>query len=585
MSNQLAVASEPDQAQISASKLYAAMILEQAPRALGLMDREALSPTAGCCDRTYWAWKFVDFPGSRFQEALCALGFLYATEIEGNRYYRNARLLEWIGLGLRFWSSIQHRDGSFDEAYPFERSLAATSFTTFYVGEALEFLGDDLPPELRAKTVETMRRAGQWLTRNDETHGFLSNHLAAAAAALYHVYRVTGDEAFARRSRYFLDKILDRQSSEGWYDEYGGADPGYQTHGSFYLARLWQFNGDERLMKSLCRSMTFLAHFAHPDGSLGGEYASRNTQTYYPAAFEMFADYDPAAAWIAETMRPSVASGAAAGLRGIDAYNYFPCLNNLVFAYLARAERGDRIALAPEEPSSESEFVWFPQAGLARVRRRSYDAYVGTAKGGVIKVFDRARRKLVYSDCGYVGQLDNGRLIATQYQDGARAVKIESDGVESDRIEVEGEFREVTRPTMTPLRFTAFRLFTLSLGRLASIGRWLKRLLVKVLIHDQHAARLRFKRTIAFDETGVSICDELGGPDGHRVERLGWSESFTTIHMGSSRYFINNEIEETEVVEPDASREVDPQKLAEGVMLRRAVRFPKSDRISITLKM
>src|SRR5262245_35899441 len=329
------------------SRLYAAMILEHSPRALSLMDRDAMSPTAGCCDRDYWAWKFADFPGARFQEALCALSFLYATEIDGNPYFHNARLLEWIGLGLRFWSSIQRRDGSFDEAYPFERSLAATAFTTFYVGEALEFLGDDLSSELRAGTQETMRRAGWWLARNDETHGFLSNHLAAAAAALHHVYRVTREKSFARRSQYFLDKIFDRQSSEGWYEEYGGADPGYQTHGSFYLVRVWQLTRDEQLMKSLRHSTAFLAHFAHPDGSLGGEYASRNTQTYYPAAFEMFASVDPAAAWIAETMRPSLANGSAAGLLGVDIQNYFPCLNNLVFAYLAT--KGGRIATGLDE--------------------------------------------------------------------------------------------------------------------------------------------------------------------------------------------------------------------------------------------
>lgn len=567
MSGQVAVVSELDKAQVSASELYAKVILEHTPRALGLMDREAFSPTAGCCDRTYWAWKFVDFPGARFQEALCAFGFLYATKIEGNQFYRNPRMLEWIELGLRFWRSIQHRDGSFDEAYPFERSLAATAFTTFYIGEALEFLGDDLPRESRAETTETMRRAGQWLERNDETHGFLSNHLAAAAAALYHVYRLTGDEAFARRSRYFLDKVLDRQSSEGWYEEYGGADPGYQTHGSFYLARLWRLSGDERLMKSLRRSMTFLAHFIHPDGSLGGEYASRNTQTYYPAAFEMLATHDAVAAWIAETMRHAVTSGAAASLRGVDVYNFFPCLNNLIFAYLACVERGARCHLAMEEPSRESEFVWFPQAGLARVRHDSYDAYVGTAKGGVIKVFDRARRKLVYSDCGYIGRLNDGCLIATQYQDCARPIE-----VESDRIEVEGEFREVTRPTMTPLSFVAFRLFTISLGRLAGLGRWLKRRLVKVLIHDQRAVRLRFKRVITFDERGVSVCDEIDGLDGAGVARLRWSESFTTIHMGSSRYFVNHELEETET---DAPREIDPQRLVEGVKLRRMVRLDR----------
>ncbi len=44
---------------------------------------------------------------------------------------------------------------------------------------------------------------------------------------------------------------------EGWYDEYGVAHPGYQSHGSFYLVRLWQLSGDDELAASLGpRSMT-----------------------------------------------------------------------------------------------------------------------------------------------------------------------------------------------------------------------------------------------------------------------------------------------------------------------------------------
>jgi hypothetical protein len=548
--------------------LYAALILEQGPRVLSLMDRESFSPTAGCCDRTYWGWKFVDFPGARFQEALCVMSFLYATELKQNPYYHKGRLLDWIGNGLRFWSAIQHSDGSFDEAYPFERSLAATAFTTFYVGEALEFLGSDLAPDLRASARETMRRAGRWLTINDETHGFLSNHLAAAAAALYHVYRVTGDDAFERRSRYFLDKILARQSSEGWYEEYGGADPGYQTHGSFYLARYWQLSGDESLAESLGRSMNFLAHFLHPDGSLGGEYASRNTQTYYPAAFEMMAGRHPAAAWIAETMRESLLTGAAAGMRCIDAYNYFPCLNNLVFAYRACAERDGHAAVRAEEPSSQPGLAWFPEAGMLRIRRDRYDAHVGTAKGGVIKVFDRTTRKLVYSDCGYIGRLRDGALLSSQYMDHRRTV-----AVEPERVEIEGSFFEVSRPTMSPYRFVAFRLFTLSLARVAGLGRWLKARLVKTLIYRKRELNIRMKRTIQFEERGVSICDQLSGPDGDRVESIQWGELFTTIHMGSSRYFINNELAEAIAPQQEMPEHIDPKELRSGIKLRRAVRF------------
>jgi hypothetical protein len=553
---------------IPAAKIFAEAILSEAPRVLGLMDREEMSRTAGCCDRTYWAWKFVDFPGARFQEALCVLSFLYSTRLDGSPYHGNKRLLEWIGYGMRFWSAIQHRDGSFDEAYPFERSLAATAFTTFYVGEALGFVGEELPEGLRASVRQSMIRAGEWLVKNDETHGFLSNHLAAAAGALYHVYRFTGDEKFERRSRYFLRKITDRQSPEGWYDEYGGADPGYQTHGSFYLVRYWQLARDDQLAKSLVRSMSFLAHFIHPDGSLGGEYASRNTQTYYPAAFEMFSGQESTAHWISETMRPSIANRAAAGLESVDAYNYFPFLNNFVFAYLACAQRG-RTTVLPEEPSSGIGLVWFPQAGLARVRRERYDAYIGTAKGGVIKVFDRFICKLVYSDCGYVGRLRGGRLFSSQHQGPDWVVE-----VRPDRIALQGAFCETSRPTPKPLTFMAFRLFTMTLGRLPGPSRWLKRILVKALIYRKRTLNLRFQRTIEFEETSVTVRDYLSGADGTRVKELRWGEIFTAIHMGSSRYFIANELQPTGVTNGDGeARPIDPRQIAGGLELKRTVMF------------
>ena len=552
-----------------ASDIYRTAILAEVPRVLGLMDREPYSPTQGCCDRVYWAWKFTDFPGARFQEALCVLGFLYATDFEGNDYHGNPHLLEWIGDGLAYWSSIQYPDGSFDEAYPFERSLAATAFTSFYVGEALTFLGDALPDGVQARALETLRKAGAWLCNNDETHGFLSNHLAAAAAALHHVYRLTGDEDCAKRSQYFIDRILSHQSTEGWYDEYGSADPGYQTHGSFYLARIWQFNGDAALADSLDRAMRFLAHFVHVDGSLGGEYASRNTQTCYPAAFEMFAHGSTASAWIAESMRPGVLSGSAADLRGIDAYNYFPFLNNMVFAWLACSENEQRPAPASREPDATNPLVWYPQAGLARVRRERYDVLVGTAKGGVIKLFDRRNRRMVYSDCGYIGKLHSGRVFSSQHQDPQRKVL-----VDADNIEVSGSFSEISRPVMKPPRFIGFRCFMLSIGRFPALARWLKQYLVKVLIYRKRTLAIDFNRTIRFGEQTVTVQDRIAGPDGKRVASLQRSTRFTTIHMGSSRYFINNELNET--TQPE-SREVEPGQIETGASCKHVITFNGAD--------
>lgn len=515
--------------------LYRDAILREAPRVLGLMDRDPWSKTAGSCDRTYWAWKFVDYQGSRFQEALCVLAYLWSHPFPGNVYHGNEAVLAWIALGFERWAALQYRDGSFDEAYPFERSLAATAFTGFYVGEAYHWVQEHLPTATRSRTRDTLHRAGLWLTRNDESHGFLSNHLAAAAAALLQAERLDGHAPFAIRRQHFLDKILSHQSAEGWYDEYGGADPGYQTHGTFYLARIWQATRDETLLASLRRALPFQAIFCHVDGSLGGEYTSRNTQTYYPAAFEMLRGVDGVAAWIAETMRPSVEDQRAAGLRGVDAYNYFPLLNNHVFADLA-VHDGEP-ALAPVEPHADETFVHFEQAGLARIRRARYDAYVGTRKGAVLKVLDRRERRLVFADCGFIGRTRKGRLVSSQKQGGAREVRVAADG-----IDVEATFHAVSRPTMTPWRFVAFRVFMLTIGRFPTLARWVKKQLVRILITRNPGFALTLRRSIAFDDDGLVLCDHLEGKDGAKLTTLERGERFTTIHMGSSRYFVAHEL-------------------------------------------
>lgn len=549
----------PDQI---AADVYLAPILREAPRVLGLMDRESFSPTFGCMDRTYWAWKFTDFAGSRFQEGLCALSFLYSTAGEDSPFHGNARLLGWIANGFDWWAKMQRKSGDFDEAYPFERSLAATAFTSFYLSEAWNFLDGRLPQATADRFRAALHRAAEWLVQNDETHGFLSNHLAAAATALYHAFRICGEPRFEQRAQYFLERILDHQSTEGWYEEYGGADPGYQTHGSFYLVRCLQLGQDSRLADSLERSFSFLAHFVHPDGSLGGEYASRNTQTYYPAAFEMMAETSGVASWIAERMRHSVHTLAAAGLGSVDSYNYFPLLNNMVFAYLASSQRKGEPA-NPEPPDEEPGVSHFPEAGIAKIRRRNYEVYVGLRKGGVVKAFDRRRRQLLGNDCGYLGRFKRNRLITSQTFDDCWRVE-----VTEDEIIVEGTFHEIKRPVMKPFRFVGFRLFTLTIGRIRWASYWLKRLLVRMLIHRNRAIDLRFRRSILFRQEGFTIKDRIQGPAGRGVKNLAWVDRFATIHMGSSRYFIPNELA---LPSRGDSEEVtiDPHELENGVELTR----------------
>ena len=547
--------------------LYSNVIRVQCERTLSLLDRDRFSRTYGCMDRTFWAWKFTDFPGARFQEGLCVLSFLYATPFPENRFHHSEKILHWIMGGFDFWMRIQRRAGDFDEAYPLEHSLAATAFSSFYLSEARRFLGDDLPAETAARFREAIAKAGTWLIQNDETHGFLSNHLAAAAAALYHAYQITGEDRFEKRSRYFLDKILDHQSCEGWYEEYGGADPGYQTHGSFYLARYAELSGDAQLVESLDRSFKFLAHFIHPDLSIGGEYTSRNTQTYYPAAFEIMSSRSASASWIAQRMRPAVQTLSAAGLGTVDIYNFFPLLNNYVFAYLGALQNADS-ALSPKPPEDSPNVREFKQAGIVKVDRPAYVLYVGTHKGGMLKLFDRHTSRLASSSSGYIGRLNDGKVFSNQGIDAERNISIGA-----DKITLDGTFYQVSRPLMDPWRFLAFRGFSLTLGRIPRAAYWLKALLVKVLIYKKRVLDLRFTREIMLHDDGIELRDHLQGGLGNRIDRLVHGENFTTIHMGSSRYFVPNELAEPRSEQVDFDAPIDPSALAVGVTRAMRIRL------------
>jgi len=155
----------------------------------------------------------------------------------------------------------------------------------------------------------------------------------------------------------------------------------------------------------------------------------------------------------------------------------------------------------------------------------------------VLKVFDRARRSLVYSDCGYIGRTASGALASSQHLDRQRPVQ-----VTSDALTVESPFVRFSRPTMNPFLFIGFRVFTTTVGRSPSLSRWLKNRLVKTLVYKQQRLQLTLHRRIEFDSAGVTLHDRFSNAAAGELRSLQWSSRFATIHMGSSRYFVNHEL-------------------------------------------
>ncbi len=539
-------------ARVTGGEIYWRLAAPAVERALSRLDAELTSPSRGSFDRTWWAWKFTDFSASRFQEGVHVLAWLATSPHAPEATRESARLADLADAAIHFWAGLQHADGSFDEAYPFERSLAATAFTGFYVGSAIERLGARLAPGTRARALAAMESACGWLARNDETHGVLSNHLAAAAACLEVGGALCGTDRFRAARDRFLGVIWREQDpEEGWLREYGGADPGYQSHALFYLADIWRRSGDADMLARIERAVGFSAWFVHPDGTVGGEYASRGTKFGYPAGFEMLANAVPLAGAVARHLRATLAAGRGVGVVQMDAWNLFPLLNNYLFAI----DHAGDLSGAPNLPWAEDGAeARFPRAGIATARRAGRVVAVAPGLGGTVKLWE-ADGRLAYEDSGYALAEKSGWAVS-QGPSAWRAL----DGF---GFETTAGFARLKRIRFDPWRFVAFRLFTTTVGRAPAVARALKNLLVRVLIRGAAPHRARLVRTVRFHGDGtLEVEDSLTGLAAAPValaRHVPW-------HMGSARY--------TDLLDAAGAAEpCPPPEMGEGGRARRTLRL------------
>lgn len=510
-----------------ASNPYRDAAIDQAWRVAALVDRNPHSPTRGSFSRTHWAWKFSDFPYPRMQEGVHALVCLQAIDDARNPVHGSRPAAEWIARGFDYWTSRQYADGGFDEAYPFERCLAATAFTSFYLGAAFNRCRPALEPALAARVERALRLAADWLCRHDETHGLLSNHLGVAVAALEQSAQAFDTPRYSERARFFLDRILAHQSAEGWMREYDGADIGYGTHGFFYLAAYWTMTRCERTRVALDRFAEFLRYFVHPDGTIGGEYGSRNTEFYYPAGFEMMASVSPASASIAAALRESVRARRVCGVWSMDDFNLMPMLNNLFFASDAFSDG----LSAPALPWQEAPFrKYFPEAGLWIVNTPSYYAVSALSKGGTVSVFDKVTQRMTARHSGLIATSDAGRFTSQDYSL-SPSTQWSGDG---DSVTVDVPWKSLGITVFNTWLFLAFRVFTITAGRVPAISRWVKDTLVHVLIRRKARVAITHRRKLTATADGIEVEDDLTLP--WQSGTMAAVEQFTAVHMGSSLY-------------------------------------------------
>ena len=303
------------------------------PRILALIDRDKTSSSYGMGDRYHWAWGLIDFGNGTFQGVAHGLARIWKSNLwpypTSNKVF-----LERIDSLFQGAKSLTNSSGSLEEAFPNEGSYCVTALVAFDLLCALELLLKDIDKNKYQEWKAIIEPMIGYLIKADETHALISNHLATATAALVLWDKLTDGNFAEKKAKLLLDRILSKQSSEGWFDEYNGADPGYQTLCTYYLVFIHFKRPDWNLEEPLAKSIDFLWNFAHPDGSFGGLYGSRCTRFYIPAGILALSRNNNKAFALSNFMAESIRTKKVITLSSIDEPNLIPIFNSYCCSFI-----------------------------------------------------------------------------------------------------------------------------------------------------------------------------------------------------------------------------------------------------------
>ena len=472
------------------------------------------------------------------QQSSLTLALLHVLPLQGSPYYGNTQVRAWAVAGLRFWAGQQHRDGSFDEYYPFEHGYIPTSFSLYAAAEACRVL------ELDDNSVKTAcLRAGLYLGHTEESQAL--NQESAAIPGLYATYLLTGDQRIKDAVEKKVSRFCARQNAEGWFAEYGGADMGYLSTTLDFLAEYWRLSGDERVWDACAGILDFAQFFIHQDGSAGGQYGSRNTEYFLLSGLSAMAGRSPVAIAMLEKVRLQMGTPDSAYAAFDDRYL---CHNMLHSLLRAMRNLPEETAERAELPNGVPHQRYFPAAGLLSLGRGGSHLICGLKKGGVIRLFYEGRE--IFRDFGYRLRCGRGTTAASNWLSEELHIRQEQDG-----YAVSGAFTQVPQQAITPWRHMGLRLAAKVLGR-----RLIPHLKKRLIFVDRRSATC-FERRIRTGSAGLEIEDRI--QIGESGARLYPACKFSLRHVASSKYYQADELAEpdnegwTEVREVAVRRLVD----------------------------
>ncbi|MFH1888983.1 MAG: hypothetical protein ABH806_02700 [Candidatus Omnitrophota bacterium] len=516
--------------------IYKKVVLSQIPRILSLEDRNNLSRTYGCLDRQYWHYKtFQEFPSSTYQQPVLTLGLLYKNNFEGNLYYRKIPVLNWVIAGMLFWCNSQKSDGSFDEWYINEHSFCATAFTSWAISETYMLLEDELPQEVKTKVAAALFRSGVWMIHND--HPLVANQRIAAMHSLHNIGEICKNEDFLKGAERKKTAILDTQDEEGWFPEYEGADIGYSLVQLEILASFYNKTKDAGILAAIDKLIDFIYPFILPDGSISDECGSRSGQYLQPNGLETAAFHNNKARVILKRFLDGLERDAGLNPYSIDdkylAYFY---INSF-----AKALCSDSFTSFQDCDEDREYLRIFKNAGFLAFKNGTYHINISFFRNGVVRIYHKGR--LVYSDLGYLAEMNNGRQIYSYAYTRNRHFDISTFHKGKCVVCVKGDFVHVKDSLPLIKYIVPFKLFTGFILKNDFIARMFKGWLISKRICFSKSEGLLLTREVTLSDASVEVNDSIIKKGRADISRMGIQRSMNIPSTPSARYFLHSQLD------------------------------------------
>lgn len=493
---------------------YKEIVKETLPRLINMINLDRTSEKYGFADRQFWAWKTIDFPNGTYQGIAHTLAIAIKLEL-----LEKELGLELIDALIQSIPKIAHKNGAVEEAFPEESSFCVTALVAFDVLSAVYRLQNDLEDSVKKEYLNTIGPLINFISKNDETHAIISNHLATGVAAIVYWNQLTGNHN--NRFQTLLNIIYQHQSEEGWFMEYEGADPGYQTLCTYYLSAAQEVLNDNELDTRIQKSIHYLSHFIHPDKTIGGLYGSRNTEVYYPGGITYYANKETTANAIDKYMHPRLKLGEAVVPLSIDRENLIPLVNSYAYAAIHFEEKNVEIALPFQKEINQD----FQQAGIYIHSNATYYAIVNYKKGGVIKVFNKYKNVLDTEDGGLF--ITNGKIKASTQVFNTKVSFV------NHTLNAKCYYLEEEYPSY--FQFMLIRLFAMTIFKVKFLREAFKQAVVKLLITGKKEVKnVTINRKFHFNENEIIVEEQKNNLSNQwKINHIG---KFKSIHMASSGY-------------------------------------------------